>query len=528
MKSNVINLVQINLKQSLDFRSLKNNKAKSGTLIGFLILMGLLFLAISTFYSIMFGMILVESKMPLITSSLMMSAIATVLVLTTSIMMIKVIFVAKDFEMLSSMPIKKSEIITAKIINLYIIEAIYAGIIMLPNMIVNTVLAKDAMYLLTGILLLFGVEAFPMLIAALIGSVFAIISARFKHSNIIVIIASLIAFISIFSISFMFSADSTDNAEIAGALAMVSNNIAFLNPVSYLIKLGLENPMFYILYIVCNIAIYIGVIAYITMLFDKVHSLSRVQIEANKYSLDDLKQDSELKTLINIEFKRLFSSKMYFLNSAIGAVVGIVLSIMLSLSLLDHKADLIELDVINYVVAVLPLAVTLFSTLGIPSVASISMEGKTFWLSKTLPINPRNLFKAKLIASLAILGISSFISSLIIAIFVGVDIYSFFIIILLPLSYIIFMSVLGLRLNLALPKLHWSDEKEVIKQGGAGAILSLIDFLAVVILAGMIILLMMVNYYLATILPIFLLLLGSLIIYLIMMKKSDTLIGRIE
>lgn len=528
MRNNVLDLVRINLKQSLDFRSLKNNKAKSGTLIGFIVLMGLLFLLISTFYSIMFGMVLVEAKMSFMTSALMMSAIATILVLTTSIMMIKAIFVAKDFEMLSAMPIKNSEIITAKIINLYIIEALYAGIIMLPNMIVNTVLAKDATFILVGILLLIGVEAFPMLIAALVGSVFAIISARFKYSNVIVIMLSLIAVTGIFSLSFMFSADNTDNAEIAGALAMISNNVAFINPTSYLIKLALENPIYYILYVIICLALYVGIIAYITMLFNRVHALSRVHIGSNKYSLNDLKQDSELKSLLNIEFKRLFASKMYFLNTAIGCVVGIVITIIFCISLNEHKAELIDLNVLGYVTAVLPLAAALFGTLGVASASSISMEGKSFWLSKTLPINTRNLLNSKIIASLSILGMSNVISSLIMSIFLGVDIYSFFIIILLPLSYSVFMSVLGLRLNLAMPKLHWNDEKEVVKQGGAAAVLCLIDFLATAILIGATIGLLMVNYYLATIIPMVLLLLASALIYLLMMKKSDALLGRIE
>ena len=525
--SNVLDLCRINLKQSLDFRQLKNNKAKSGTLIGFLALMGILFLGLSTLYSVMFAMILKESNQPMLLSAFLMSVIASFLVLTTSIMVSKANFVAKDFEMLSSMPIRKSEIITAKIINLYIIEAIYAAIIMIPNMIVNTVISGDFSYILIGLLLLVGVEAFPIFIATILGSLVAIIAARFKHSNIIVIIVTLLFFIGVFSFSFVFSSGSDE--ELANMFEAIANSLVFINPTTGLIKLGVANPIYYLLYIVANMAIVGLTIGYITLLFDRIHKLSRVYIKGEKYDSNNLKIESELKSLFNIEIKRMLSSKMYFINSAMGAIISIAMSIVLCISFKKglEQGDAPEFlpELMGYM---LPILIVMFASFGTTTAHSISMEGKTFWLTKSLPISYKSLLNAKLLVGLLILIPAQAISSLILIFFFKSNIFQSAMMLLLPLSYILFMNVLGLRINLWLPKLSWTDEKQVIKQGGAAGMLTLFDFLATIIVGGMVLLLLGVNTYLALLLPIALLLIASLLIYVLMIKNSDRLIAKIE
>ena len=525
--SNILDLCRINLKQTLDFRQLKKNKARSGTLIGFLALMGILFLAMSTFYSIAFAMILKESNQSMLLSAFLMSVIATMLVLTTSIMVCKEIFVARDFDMLSSMPIRKGEIITSKIINLYIIEAIYASIIMIPNMIVNTVISGDLSFILIGILLLIGVEAFPIFIATILGSAMAIISARFKHSNIIVIVVTLLFFIGVFAFSFVFS--SGNEEELTNMFEAIANSVIFINPTTGLIKLGANRPIYYLLYILVNTCIIGLTIGYIASLFNTIHNLSTVYIKGEKYNSNDLKQDGELKSLFNIEVKRMLGSKMYFINSAMGAIIGIAMSIVLCIS---FKKGLGEPDTPEFLPELmgymLPIVVMLFATFGTTTVHSISMEGKTFWITKSLPISYKSLINAKLLVGLMILMPAQAISSLILIFFFKASVFQSAMMLVLPLSYILFMNVLGLRLNLWLPKLSWTDEKQVIKQGGAPGILTLFDFLATILVGGMVLLLLGVNEYLALLLPVALLLLLSLLIYVLMLKNSDRLIGKIE
>ena len=55
MTSNLLTLLKVNIRETLDKRKFKNNK-KQQTFLVYIILMALLFLGLSTFYSVIYAM----------------------------------------------------------------------------------------------------------------------------------------------------------------------------------------------------------------------------------------------------------------------------------------------------------------------------------------------------------------------------------------------------------------------------------------------------------------------------------------
>jgi len=141
--NNIITLLKVDLKGTLDTRKFKENKAKSTSFLTFIILFGLLALFISVVYNLMFTMMFAQSGESFVYSTLMMAGLTVVLTFSTSVFKVKSIFMGKDYEMLKAMPVKNSDIISSKIISLYLVELLYSAIILIPNTIINLIFSKN-------------------------------------------------------------------------------------------------------------------------------------------------------------------------------------------------------------------------------------------------------------------------------------------------------------------------------------------------------------------------------------------------
>ncbi len=117
--NNLWTLIKVDLRESLDVRKFKENKGKSISFLAFLGLMLAFGLILSVIYNLIFGSIFSLAGENLVYSTLFMGGFASILTFSTSMFKVKSIYVGKDYEILRSMPIKKSTIIAAKIINLY-------------------------------------------------------------------------------------------------------------------------------------------------------------------------------------------------------------------------------------------------------------------------------------------------------------------------------------------------------------------------------------------------------------------------
>ena len=96
--------------------------------------------------------------------------------------------------------------------------------------------------------------------------------------------------------------------------------------------------------------------------------------------------------------------------------------------------------------------------------SSISLEGKTFNILKSYPINENKIFISKVLFSLFLTIPIILLCSLIFLI--NYKVKSIYIIYILLFSFLtpLFSALLGLFINLKYPKLKWNNETEVVKQ----------------------------------------------------------------
>lgn len=508
MKSNFLTLMKVDLRETLDFRKYKNDKVKGTSFITLLLLFGLLFLGISCLYNYIIVMSLKESGKYEI-GMVLVGALASVVCLSTSVFRVKSIFTGKDYEMLKTMPIKKRDIIAAKLFNLYLIETVYASIFILPCALFTAIYSKNYLYLPFGLVYSLLIVGLPIILSALLSAIISIVFDRFKLKNVITIILYLAFFVCIFMISFMLQTDETE--ELVAMFDNTGKVLSYINPTIYLFKLTFTSNYLYILVFIgaSLLSLMLGIL-FIALLFDKVYDAINAIRSNVRYVRKDVATRGQFKSLLILEAKRLFSSKMYLINCLSSVVMAIILAVMLGFGSLDNLVSVIDVKKYGYAFSLLPIFCLGVCT---ASAASISIEGKNLWLVKTLPINYHKWLNAKLLLSLLISLIGSLISSIIIIMILKPNVISIISLIVIPTSFAIMATVFGLFVNLHYNRFNWNNEREVVKNSASVSIALFADWGFTILIAGLLIGLSFVNIYLAIILTVVIILLLSFVFY---------------
>jgi ABC-2 type transport system permease protein len=206
--NNVLELVKVSLRESLDFRSMKKEKGKTITFGIFILLMGALFLFLSVVYNLMFAYMYRDFNLEIIYPTIVMVGFGSMLILTTSVARVKSLFIGTDYDMLASMPLTKREIIASKIITFYLTELLFSAIIMVPNIIINVILWNDLSFIPIGTIIMFLLPAFPVVISCFIGTIIAIFAEKSKFGNMITTLLYTVFFVIIMVMSFSFETGS--------------------------------------------------------------------------------------------------------------------------------------------------------------------------------------------------------------------------------------------------------------------------------------------------------------------------------
>ena len=123
--------------------------------------------------------------------------------------------------------------------------------------------------------------------------------------------------------------------------------------------------------------------------------------------------------------------------------------------------------------------------------SSISLEGKSFWILKSAPVQTKSVFLAKIALNLLITVPFIFIDIIVAGVIIQADILIILLAILPPLVASMAFIVLGLFLNIMFPKFDYDNPIRVIKQGlpvglnvGLSFVIIIIIFIAHIIFSS--------------------------------------------
>lgn len=379
-----------------------------------------------------------------------------------------VLFGLRDYDMVVSLPVKSSTVIISRLLSVYAMNFLISGIIMLPSIIVYGT-AHDAPLSVWCMLVLslFLASLLPMVISMTLGVIITAISLHFRYKNLVIIILSTAAILTLLVSSFMIPAEEAVLTEL---ITSAVQTVYRIYPISELYTNALTNSdwgSFGQFTLISLGAGFLFVLA-LSALYNKINSALFAVRSKNNYRLGGLKTSTPFKALYKKELRRLISSPIYVMNTCIGAVLLIVASIAFFVSDVEQIVSILELppdmDITLWINLLAPWIVTLFVAISTSTTSSVSLEGKSRWLMCSAPVPAKVIFNSKIAVSLTYLIPAVLIGCSLLAIRLQTNPIETIALFLIPLLFSVFISVVGLAYNLKFPKYDWTNETQAVKQ----------------------------------------------------------------
>lgn len=373
-------------------------------------------------------------------------------------------FNSADNDLLLSMPIKPTTILASRIIYITVWNLITSLFVMIPAFVAyaKNVDVTISYYLYAFIVLLF-LPVIPTILASIIGSVIAYFTSKSNAKNWFEIIMS-------FAIMFLIYYATGRMNDIINYLVNNINNFEQVlkygfYPVYLVGKIFNENSILsLILYVLINAGLFTIFTYLLSINFKKIIVKLQENRTKSNYDVKNLTSKSVSKVLFNKEIKRFISSPIYVFNTSTGVVLLLILAVATIFYDIDQILTTINISGGSNIFMLLVPLVLLVAFLSNTTSASISLEGKNFWILRNLPVNPQQVFKSKIALNMALVLPFVLVSLIIMYFSVGLSLIELVILILLSLIATLVSAQLGLLVNLKFPKMDAINDTVVVKR----------------------------------------------------------------
>ena len=502
--NNLLTLTKFNLRYFL-FPRFENKKAKIKYIVAMVVLGAVFLIPIGGLVAGLYFLITatqnVEATRDLLSTLFALSQLVTLFFGISTYL--QVMYLAKDKNILATLPVSSAEVFISKIITVTAMELLVEVALVLPTTIVTAVALAKIGYSLTVwyfALIPVAIITLPLLVILLI-SVFSFPLMKFytflkKHQTVgaIIIVALIVGLMLAIYIPLYTNLGNSDTnipvdengnpieytEEEQAQMQQETwentlNNIGVIGKYSFH-TLALAKAMFnesaglnLLIYLGITLATFaVGIVLSIFLYRSTVQSLEE-NISINVKG--SYEETSLMKSLMLRDFKTTTRDMSKFINFLMAYVMGPAMTfVMIFIMSMNSKgADESSMVYINAFSKGFALGYTLFMVGGANAAASVgfSLEGKSFSILKTLPVKGLDIFKAKLrvldIASCCSVTVCMIIAAIMTK-FNVIDIFGYLIAAVIT---VVSMNAYCLHRDLKNPKLDWNIIKDITKNNMA-------------------------------------------------------------
>lgn len=387
---------------------------------------------------------------------------------------------ATDNELLLSMPIRPADILGSRMVMLLLSNLLFDLMCGIPALVMWRRAAEmSGTQLAAFLLLLLALPFFTLAVASLFGWVIALFSSHARNKSLITVLVSVVLlalyFLLVTRANVYIQKLVQEKDAIASSLGSNAPLYWFGNAVA---APDLPQLIYSLLILLVP---FVLVYAFLSRTFISIATKNRGAAKI-KYRAREMHATDVEKALLQREKKRLLASPVYLLNAGLGVLFLYAGGVAL---LLERKKLLASLAASNISDAQLGLyavlAAGLVAAMVLFTAPSVSLEGKTIWIVKSLPLTAQQILRAKLrlhrratipavlflmVVCVCTLGIPT-------AMLPGV--------ILAPCLCVCLTSSLGLIEGIKHANLEWINETQVVKQGLALLLSMLFSALLVIV-----------------------------------------------
>ena len=384
-----------------------------------------------------------------------------------------VIFQKNSYEILCSMPISQTAIVVSRFLGMYLGNAILSLVVMIPGMAVYAYFQKPGFdFYFFGTFGTLFLPLLPMTIATVFGALITAVSSRMKHTSMVRTILSVLLVLAIMvGSSALTQVEGEITIEMLQDLSGIVEKIIgrMYPPAVWLGKAMTEGRLVQAgLYFGISVLCFLVMIVLVSKNFQKICQRLYSTNAKHDYQMSHLKRNSVLETLYKKELKRYFSSSIYVTNTIIGPIMMVLLSAAVLFMDTGELSEILLMT--DRLVDLMPFAMAATSCLMTTTSTSISLEGKEWWIVKSLPIGAKELFDSKMLVNLTIILPFYMISEILLMIGLRPGVMDAIWMIILPLILILFACVFGITINLLFPVFQWENDVTVVKQSASAMI----------------------------------------------------------
>ncbi len=399
------------------------------------------------------------------------------------------VFGSRGYDLFSSMPLYRGSVPIARLLILYLEDLVFTLMILLPGVAVFGFLQKPSFFFyvatLAGAVCL---PAIPLALSVLLGTLIMGISARTRHKSLIQTLLSVALVVGVLLLSF--NTENLSKGISPEQLAVILGNAgavfsSLYPPAVWLgdAMLGLS-PLGLLWFVLLSLGISaLCLLICVSCFHPLVRRLGNISAK-HDYKMGAQTHRGLHKALLVREWKRYLSSSVYVTNTVIGPIMGLILSGALFFTGPDTVSSVFPFDIRP----LLPFAVAAVFCMMPATAASISMEGKEFWVIRSLPVDTKSLFDSKIFMNLSLMLPFYLGSEVFLFLALDPDLWGGLWLILIPALMILFCTVFGLSVNIKFHRFDWEKEEQVVKQGASTLIGGFVGILLALVGGGAILL----------------------------------------
>lgn len=394
------------------------------------------------------------------------------------------LYLAKDNDLMLSLPIPVKDIISSRLLSVYIMGAMYSLVVILPAVIVYwAVVSASAKAVIGCVVFILLISLFVLTLSCILGWVVARISLKLKHKSLVTVVVSLAFIGGYFFVNF--KAQTLIQGLVMNAAVYGGKIKGAAYPLYLFGKAATGDPSAMAAVSAVILVLFAVMWLVISRSFLKIAS-SQGHAAGKVYKETAMKQRGAGSALLAKEFRRFVSSPNYMLNCGLGIVMLPVCGILLLWKGASFISVINEIlgEWTGFIPLMLCAAVCMLASMNDMAAPSVSLEGKSLWLLQSLPVTPWQVLKAKLAMQMILTAVPALLCIVCTAIIYPYTAPELVLVLLVSMAFVMLSAMLGLFLGLKMPNLTWTSEITPIKQSACVMITMFSGFAYTLLMAG--------------------------------------------
>lgn len=301
---------------------------------------------------------------------------------------------AKDNELLLAMPLPPRKILLSRIVPLLFLNLLFAGVVMLPAIVVYAAVIGPSGYIPLQILAYCGVVVLAQTLACLLGYLLHLLISKMNKS-----VASMLYMVLFFAVYFtcysqankILTAMAASGEAIAGALQ------TWVWPLYAMGRGCVDAPWMFAVFLVICAALFAIAYAILSKTFLRAATARHSSRRKRKLDLHAVQATTPGRAIVRKELRKFLGCPVYLTNMGMGIILALLLPVA---GVIFRSKILVMLEMLQLpgsTIALIVCAVVAFmvSTCCV-STPSVSLEGKNIWILKSMPVSPAQILRAKL------------------------------------------------------------------------------------------------------------------------------------